>query len=417
MRTRGENGRRALITGVTGFVGPHLVRKLLERGHEVYGLVRRRAEGHNYRRLAEAGVLDQVKLIEGDLTDFTSILFALDKAEPDVIFHLASQSFVPRSFVNPLETFYINSLGTQNLLEAVRLKDLDCKIVFAGSSEEYGLQIASEKHYESMLKKFKIVYPEPDRIPELPIDEDSPLRPLSPYAVSKVHGDYLMRNYFHSYGLKTVVSRAFNHEGAGRGPHFVTSSIVRQCVMLKFGESDKILIGNVNAFRDWSHVEDIVEGYILLAEKGSPGEVYVLGSMRTNSVLTYILLTLEQLGYKIHEIETTNGGKKVKDPIERDYKEAFGLNFEKTRIDKLLLDGEIEFIPEDKGIWVKTDNGIITVGFDPNKFRPADVPVLLSNPRKATQELGFRPAKRLEDIIEDQINYYLNPVNRKAGNV
>jgi GDP-mannose 4,6-dehydratase len=414
MRTRGENGRRVLITGVTGFVGPHLARKLLERGYEVYGLVRRRAEGYNYRRLTETGVLDQVKLVEGDLMDFTSILFALDKAEPDVIFHLASQSFVPRSFVNPLETFYINSLGTQNLLEAVRLKDLDCKIVFAGSSEEYGLQIASEKHYESMLKKFKIVYPEPDRIPELPIDEDSPLRPLSPYAVSKVHGDYLMRNYFHSYGLKTVVSRAFNHEGAGRGPHFVTSSIVRQCVMLKFGETDKILIGNVNAFRDWSHVEDIVEGYKLLAEKGSPGEVYVLGSMRTNSVLTYILLTLEQLGYKIHEIETASGGKRVKDPIERDYKEAFGLNFEKTRIDKLLLDGEIEFIPEDKGIWVKTDNGIITVGFDPNKFRPADVPILLSKPKKVMDKLGFKPTRTLTNLIKDQINYYLNPENRKV---
>jgi len=414
MSTQNKNGKKVLITGITGFVGPYLAKKLLEYGYEVYGLARRRAEGHNYRRLLEAGILNQVKLIEGDLTDFTSILFALDKAEPDVIFHLASQSFVPRSFVNPLETFHINSLGTQNLLEAVRLKDLDCKIVFAGSSEEYGLQIASEKHYESVLKKFKTIQPEPNKIPELPIDENNPLRPMSPYAVSKVHGDFLMRNYFYSYGLKTVVSRAFNHEGAGRGPHFVTSSIVRQCVMLKFGETDKILIGNVNAFRDWSHVEDIVEGYILLAEKGTPGGVYVLGSMRTNSVLTYVLLTLEQLGYKIHEIETMNSDKRIKDPLERDYKEAFGLNFEKTKIDKLLLNGEIEFILEDKGIWVKTDNRIITVEFDPNKFRPADVPILLSKSKKAMDDLGFKPIKTLTNLIRDQINYYLNPENRRV---
>jgi GDPmannose 4,6-dehydratase len=159
------------------------------------------------------GIIGRVKLIKGDITDFTSLLFALDKVQPDVIFHLASQSYVPRSFVDPLETFRVNSLGTQNLLEAVRLKDLDCKIVFAGSSEEYGLQVVSEKHYEWALKKYGTIFPEPERIPELPINEKNPLRPMSPYAVSKVHGDFLMRNYYYAYGLKTIVSRAFNHEG------------------------------------------------------------------------------------------------------------------------------------------------------------------------------------------------------------
>lgn len=413
MFTASANGKRALITGVSGFVGPYLAKKLLERGYEVYGLVRRRAEGLNYRRLKEVGIFNQVKLIEGDVTDLTNMLFALDKAEPDVVFHLASQSFIPRSFTNPLETFYTNSLGTQNLLEAVRLKELDCRIVFAGSSEEYGLQIASEKHYERMLRKFKVIHPEPTRIPELPINENNPLRPLSPYAVSKVHGDFLMRNYYHSYGLKTIVSRAFNHEGAGRGPHFVTSSVVRQCVKVKFGEADKVVVGNVNAFRDWSHVEDIVEGYVLLAEKGVPGDVYVLGSMRTNSVLSYILLTLEELDYKVEEMESLKGNKKVKEPLERDYEEAFGINFEKTKVDKLILNGELEFNLEDRGIRVKTDKGNITIEFDPERFRPADVPILLSNPKKAIESLGFKPTKKLTDIIKDQINYYLNPENRK----
>ena len=120
---------RMLITGITGFVGSYLAKKLLPLGREVYGLYRRRADGNVSKRLVEMGILGQVKLVEGDMTDLTSLLFALDKAQPDVIFHLASQSYVPRSFADPLETFRVNSLGTQNLLEASRLKDLDCKIV------------------------------------------------------------------------------------------------------------------------------------------------------------------------------------------------------------------------------------------------------------------------------------------------
>jgi len=403
---------KVLITGITGFVAPYLAKKLLSLGHEVYGLYRRRADGNVPKRLVEMGILDQVKLVEGDMTDLISLLFALDRVQPDVIFHLASQSYVPRSFADPLETFMVNSLGTQNLLEAVRLKDLDCKIVFAGSSEEYGLQIISERHYDWALKRYGTIFPEPERIPELPIGERNPLRPMSPYAVSKVHGDFLMRNYYHAYGLKTIVSRAFNHEGAGRGHEFVTSTIVRQCVALKFGELDKITIGNVNVFRDWSHVEDIVDGYILLAERGKPGDVYVQGSMRTNSVLTYILLTLQHLGYNVKEIETLKGEKKVKDPAEINEDLVFNFKFKKTYVDTLLMKGELEYGLEDEGLKVKTDKGDVTIYFDPSKFRPADVPILMSDTRKI-QGIGFKVTRSLEDIIRDQVNYYLNPENRK----
>jgi GDPmannose 4,6-dehydratase len=403
---------KTLITGITGFVGPYLAKKLLSLGHEVYGLYRRRADGNVSKRLVEMGILGQVKLVEGDMTDLTSLLFALDRVQPDVIFHLASQSYVPRSFADPLETFRVNSLGTQNLLEAVRLKDLDCKIVFAGSSEEYGLQIISERHYDWVLKRYGTIFPEPERIPELPINEKNPLRPMSPYAVSKVHGDFLMRNYHHAYGLKTIVSRAFNHEGAGRGHEFVTSTIVRQCVALKFGELNKITIGNINVFRDWSHVEDIVNGYILLAEKSKPGDVYVQGSMRTNSVLTYVLLTLQHLGYNVKEIETLKGEKKVKDPAEINEDLVFNFKFKKTYVDTLLMKGELEYGLEDEGLKVKTDKGDVTIYFDPSKFRPADVPILMSDTRKI-QEIGFKVTRSLEDIIRDQVNYYLNPENRK----
>jgi len=406
------SSRRILITGITGFVGPYLAKKLLDMNYEVYGLLRRRADGNLPKRLLKMGILDRIKLVEGDITDLTSLLFALDKAQPDLIFHLASQSYVPRSFVEPLETFRVNSQGTQNLLEALRLKNLECKVVFAGSSEEYGLQIASEEHYEQALKKYGAIFPEPERIPELPINERNPLRPMSPYAVSKVHGDFLMRNYYHAYGLKTVVSRAFNHEGAGRGHEFVTSLIVRQCVMLRFGEINKIIIGNINVFRDWSHVEDIVNGYFLLADKGKIGDVYVQGSMRTNSVLTYLLLTLQQLGYDVKEIESLRGEKRIRDPIEVAEEDFFNVKFLKTKVDALLLKGELNYTLEDIGIRVKTNKGDITVTFDSSKFRPAEVPILISDIRKI-QQLGFRITKSLIDIIRDQINYYLDPENRK----
>jgi len=404
--------KRAFITGITGFVGSYLAKRLLDSDFEVFGLVRRRADGNNPKHLLEKNILTKIRLVEGDISNLTSLLFALEESQPDIVFHLAAQSFVPKSFLDPLETFRVNSLGTQNLLEAIRIKDLDCKIVFAGSSEEYGLQIASEKHYEKVLKDYKIVFPEPERIPELPINEKNPLRPISPYAVSKVYGDFLMRSYYHTYGLKTVVSRAFNHEGAGRGHEFVTSTIVRQCVALKFRELEKITIGNVNVFRDWSHVEDIVDGYILLAEKGRCGEVYVQGSSRTNSVLTYILLTLRQLGYDIKEIETLKGEKKVKEPADFVEDDFFKASFPTTKVDALMLKGEVEYPLGDGGIRIKTNKGNVAVMFDKSKFRPADVPILLSDIRKI-QELGFKVTKSLEEIIMDQINYYLTPEDRK----
>ncbi len=403
---------KALITGVSGFVGSYLAKELLSRDVEVYGLVRRRADGSKPKNLIDKGVSDKVKLLEGDLTDITSLANALDESEPDVIFHLAAQSFVPRSFTHPIETFEVNTIGTANLLEAVRLKDLDSIIVFAGSSEEYGLVISSEKQYERVKQKYGVIFPEPERIPELPIKETNPLRPMSPYAVSKVHGEYIMRNYYHVYGIKTIVSRGFNHEGAGRGIMFVTSQITCQVMQLKFGETDKIVIGNVNAFRDWSHVKDIVNGYILLAEKGKYGEVYNQGSMRTNSVLSYILLSLEQAGWKVEKIETMNGSKIVKNPTERDYSKMFGVKFEKTKADKMMLEEEIEFTLEDKGIWVYTDKGKIPIIFDPKRFRPAEVPILLSDTTKI-QELGFKVNYKLEDIIRDQLNYFISPQNRR----
>ena len=292
-----------------------------------------------------------------------------------------------------------------------RVKDSDSKIVFAGSSEEYGLVISSEEHYKQAKKQYGTIFPEPEDIPEVPIKETNPLRPMSPYAVSKVYGDHLMQNYYHSYGMDTVVSRAFNHEGAGRGLMFVTSVVTNQVMKLKFGEIDKITIGNLNAFRDWSHVRDIVNGYMTLAQNGKSGEVYNQGSMRTNSVLSYILLGLKEAGWNIEKIETFNGKKVIEDPTESDESPIFGVKFDKTVVDTMILENELEYTLEDKGIRVYTDKGMVPIEFNPDRFRPAEVPILFADTEKI-QGIGAKIEHSLNDIIKDQLNFYLKKENR-----
>jgi GDPmannose 4,6-dehydratase len=237
---------------------------------------------------------------------------------------------------------------------------------------------------------------------------------MSPYAVSKVFGDYLMRNYWHSFGVSTVVSRAFNHEGAGRGSMFVTSVITCQVMRLKLGETDAITIGNVNAFRDWSHVDDVIEGYLLLAETGRKGDVYNQGSMRTNSVMSYLLMSLEEAGYPVSRIETLRGEKVVEDPNEPDRSTIFGLDFEKTKTDGMMLRGELEFTAEDEGVVAHTEDEKIRIIFDRERFRPSEVPILLSDTKKI-EALGFRKDHTVRDIIRDQLDYYLSEQERKGS--
>ena len=404
--------KNALITGISGFIGSHMAKYLLDTGNKVYGLVRRRADGSKPRNLVDKGIYDEVHLIEGDITNIPSVGFALEEAQPEVIFHLAAQSFIPRSFINPVETLETNSLGTVNLLESVRLHRLNPVIVFAGSSEEYGLVFASNNQYQRAMEKYGGIFPEPVKMPELPITEANPLRPMSPYAVTKIYGEYIMRNYYNSYGLRTIVSRGFNTEGASRGPMFVTSSVTSQVMKLKYGESDKIVVGNVNAFRDWSYVLDIVKGYCLLAKKGKPGEVYNQGSMRTNSILGYILLTLENAGWKVGKIKSIDNNKVVENPTQRSREKFFGIEFEMTKVDKLMLTEELEFSLEDRGITVYTDKGEVIIEFDSARFRPAEVPILLADTGKI-QRLGFRVEHDLEFIIREQLNYFAEREYRK----
>ena len=173
------NNKNIFITGADGFVGSYLSEELITNGSIVYGLVQRGSKNLYSKNLEDHGIENDIKLIEGDLTDITSIANALDESDQDYVFHLAAQSFIPASFKDPLKTHPINSTGTANLLEAIRIKKYDPKIIFAGSSDEYGLVISSKKQYEQLKSRYGVIFPEPESIPELPIKETNPLRPMS----------------------------------------------------------------------------------------------------------------------------------------------------------------------------------------------------------------------------------------------
>jgi GDPmannose 4,6-dehydratase len=405
--------KRILISGISGFVGGYLARELLKQGHEVFGLIRKRSDSSKPKLLKELGIYDDIQFVHSDISELSNLLSAISYSSPDWMFHLAAQSFVPRSFYDPLGTFQYNCLGTQNVLEALRLKDVNTRLVFAGSSEEYGLQFIDEIHFNQMEKKYgkDSLDPRPDSFPELPINEKNYLRPMSPYATSKIFGDFATRNYHSTFGMNNVVSRAFNHEGAGRGHDFVTSSIVRQIAGIHLKERDYMKIGDVTTFRDWSHIEDIVNGYILLADKANAGSLYVQGSGRSHSVLSYILYTIATLGYEVKAVTNFKGDKKIIDPLDESQIKIGNTCVKSNKIDKMILDKELKFGLEDEGVEILTDKIKFVIKFDSKLFRPSDVPLLLSDISKISQ-LGFKPQREITDIVKDQLDYYLDPIHR-----
>ena len=272
---------RVLITGITGFAGSHLAEYILARHPdvEVFGIVRWRSRMENI-----LSIQDKIELCEADLKDMVSLQGCLAHVKPDRIFHLAAQSFVPTSWKCPAETFAINATGEINLFEALLSLKQSPLIQVAGSSEEYGR-----------------VFPD-----EIPMKETNPLRPLSPYAVSKVAQDLLGYQYFQSYGLPVIRTRGFNHTGPRRGEVFVTSSFAKQIVEIEKGKKEPVIhVGNLDAQRDFNDVRDIVEAYWLSLEKGERGEVYNIGSDKEITIknLAYQILKITKSNSKIRYIE------------------------------------------------------------------------------------------------------------------
>lgn len=267
--------KKILITGITGFAGSHLTELLLKRKYRIFGTVRPRSKTENIDHLRH-----KIKLFDADILDSHSVYEVVKTAKPDYIFHLAAQSFVPTSWASPANTLETNVVGAVHLFEAARKLEVNPVIQLACSSEEYGL-----------VKK-----------EELPIKEENPLRPLSPYAVSKVAMDMLGYQYFRSYKLKIIRTRAFNHTGPRRGESFVCSNFAKQIAEIEKGKREPILlVGNLEAKRDFSDVRDIVRGYLLAVQKGEPGEVYNICSEKARSInqMLEMLLSMSKTKVKI----------------------------------------------------------------------------------------------------------------------
>lgn len=313
--------RRVLVTGVTGFAGSHLVDYMLTRGDcEIFGIQRWRSRTENIEHF-----LDRITLLECDLRDASSTRDTLERVRPDWVFHLAAQSFVPTSWIAPSESLTTNILGQVNLFEAVRRLELKCRIQLACSSEEYGM-----------------VYPD-----EIPIRETNPLRPLSPYAVSKVTQDMLGYQYWMSWQVDSVRTRAFNHEGPRRGPVFVASDFAKQIADIERGRKPPLVqVGNLDAKRDFSDVRDIVRAYWLALEKGEPGEVYNIATGRAWTIREVLDLLLSMTDRKIE------------------------------------------------------------VRQDPARLRPSDVPMLLGDATKFVNVTGWQPTIPFEQTLRDMLDYW-----------
>ncbi|MFH1995684.1 MAG: GDP-mannose 4,6-dehydratase [Candidatus Omnitrophota bacterium] len=251
---------RILITGITGFVGSHLAEFLcgLDEEHEIFGLCRWRSPrdnvGHIYKR---------VRFLEGDICDLGSLIRHFSAVKPDIIFHLAAQSYVLTSFNSPVQTLWTNAIGTTNLLEAVRICGLDPVIHVCSSSEVYG-QVAES---------------------DVPIREDCPFRPASPYAVSKVAEDMVAYQYWISHKLKTIRTRMFTHTGPKRGDVFAMSFFAKQIAAAELGLRKPVIsVGNLESIRTFCDVRDAVRAYWILVNTCPPGEVYNIGGERTMTV-------------------------------------------------------------------------------------------------------------------------------------
>lgn len=254
---------KTLITGITGFAGSHLAEYILDNfpGIEVHGIKRWRSKMDNVKHLG-----DRITYHDCDIKDAHNVYELIESVKPDKIFHLAAQSYIPASWEAPAETFITNIVGQANIFEAVkkfRVSGYDPVILIAGSSEEYGK-----------------VLPE-----EIPIKETNPLRPMSPYAVSKVAQDMMGYQYNQSFGIRIIRSRAFNHSGPRRGEVFVDSNFAKQIAEIEKGQHKPILcVGNLEAIRDFSDVRDIVRAYWLATEKCEPGEIYNICSERGHKI-------------------------------------------------------------------------------------------------------------------------------------
>lgn len=334
--------KKALITGVTGQDGSYLAEFLLEKGYEVHGIIRRSSSFNTGRleHLYEGPERENRRFIlhYGDLTDSTNLIRIIQEVQPDEIYNLAAQSHVKVSFETAEYTGNADGLGTLRLLEAIRLLGLEKKTRFyqASTSEMFGA-----------------AHP--------PQSEVTPFYPRSPYGVAKLYGHWITINYREAYGIHASNGILFNHESPRRGETFVTHKVTRAAARIALGLEDTLLLGNLDAMRDWGHAKDFVEAMWLMLQQENPDD-YVIATGIQHSVR------------KLCEIAFANVG--------------INLRFEGTGIDEKAID-------------VKT--GKVLVKVDPRYFRPTEVDSLLGDPRKAKEKLGWEPKITFGQMIREMV--------------
>ena len=264
--------KKALVTGVTGQDGAYLSQFLLEKGYEVYGLARRSASADTVlERLRWLGVLDQITVVEGDITDLSSLIRICRKYQPDEVYNLAAQSFVTTSWEQPFLTGQVTALGVNNVLEAVRLELPEGRFYQASSSEMFGL------------------------IQNAVQSERTPFYPRSPYAAAKLYGHWITVNYRESFGMHASSGILFNHESPLRGIEFVTRKVTDAVARIKLGRSKTIDLGNMDAKRDWGHARDYVKAMWMMLQQDTPDD-YVVATGRTTTVDDMVRIAFDYVG-------------------------------------------------------------------------------------------------------------------------
>tara|TARA_Y100000034_G_scaffold131017_1_gene190832 strand:+ start:117 stop:1124 length:1008 start_codon:yes stop_codon:yes gene_type:complete len=318
--------KRVLITGITGMVGSHLADYLYENTDwKIYGMCRWNDDYDNINHLMpEINNKKRIELLYGDLNDLASLLFVVEKAKPDFVFHLAAQSYPKTSFDSPLETLQTNIIGTANLLESIRKLNVDPVIHVCASSEVFG------------------------RVPKefLPIHEEVPFHPASPYAISKVGTDLVGRYYAQAYGMAVMTTRMFTHTGPRRGDVFAESTFAKQIAMIEAGLIEPVIkVGNLDSLRTWSDVRDAVRAYyMLVTENPTPGEYYNIGgtySCTVREMLNHLisLSTIENIKVEIEQERLRPIDADLQVPDISKFKKHTGwepkITFEKTMFDLL----------------------------------------------------------------------------------
>lgn len=349
------NRKVALITGVTGQDGAFLTELLLEKGYVVHG-VKRRSSSFNTERVDHLyrdphDPAANLFLHYGDLTDATNLIRLMQETQPDEVYNLAAQSHVAVSFETPEYTANSDALGTLRLLEAIRILGMERTARF--------YQASTSELYGKAL--------------EIPQKETTPFYPRSPYAAAKLYAYWITVNYREAYGIHASNGILFNHEGPTRGETFVTRKITRAVAAIHLGRQERLWLGNLDAKRDWGHARDYVRGMWMVLQQDQPDD-YVLATGEAHSVRSFVDLAFNEIG-----IQLEWGGKGI----------------------------------EETGVDSKT--GRVLVEVDPRYFRPTEVDLLVGDPTKARQKLGWHHTVGIAELVSEMVRSDIERITQRGN--